>query len=48
MVTMQANEIHGGEQPGEDTKDMRAMFVQTLLSKRSEAISGRASSGIEV
>lgn len=43
---MQANEIHGGEQP-EPTQDMRAMFVQTLLSKRSEAISGRASSGIE-
>lgn len=44
---MQANVQHGGEQPGEDTKDMRAIFVQTLLSKRSEAISGRASSGIE-
>lgn len=43
---MQANEIHGGDQP-EPTQDMRAMFVQTLLSKRSEAISGRASSGIE-
>lgn len=44
---MQANVQHGGEQPGEDTKDMRTIFVQTLLSKRSEAISGRASSGIE-
>lgn len=44
---MQANVQHGGEQPGEDPKDMRAIFVQTLLSKRSEAISGRASSGIE-
>lgn len=44
---MQANVQHGGEQPGEETKDMRAIFVQTLLSKRSEAISGRASSGIE-
>lgn len=44
---MQANVQHGGEQPGEDPKDMRAIFVQALLSKRSEAISGRASSGIE-
>lgn len=44
---MQANDYNGGEQPGEDPKDMRAVFVQTLLSKRSEAISGRASSGVE-
>ena len=38
----------GGMQPqDEQDNDMRAAFVQTLLSKRSEAIAGRAGSGIE-
>lgn len=45
---MQATDNQGGVQPqDEQDNDMRAMFVQTLLSKRSEAIAGRAGSGIE-
>jgi hypothetical protein len=49
---MQATEFQGGGMPqatnsGEPQRDLRAEFVQTLLSKRREAISGRAGSGIE-
>jgi len=45
---MQATDNQGGLQAqDEQDNDMRAVFVQTLLSKRSEAIAGRASSGIE-
>lgn len=46
---MQATSNHGGVQPQDqqDDGDMRAQFVQTLLSRRSEAIAGRAGSGIE-
>ena len=46
---MQATDNQGGVQPQDqqDDGDMRAQFVQTLLSKRSEAIAGRAGSGIE-
>lgn len=45
---MQATDNQGGLQAqDEQDNDMRAQFVQTLLSKRSEAIAGRAGSGIE-
>ena len=49
---MHATEHQGGGMPqateaGEPQRDLRAEFVQTLLSKRREAISGRAGSGIE-
>lgn len=49
---MQATEIQGGFAPhanssGEPLRDLRAEFVQTLLTKRREAISGRTGSGIE-
>ncbi|CAN7475139.1 hypothetical protein LJR074_003197 [Acidovorax sp. LjRoot74] len=44
---MQATYEQGGVQPQDQTPDLRDMFVLTLLSKRSEAISGRAGSGIE-
>lgn len=48
---MQATENHGGLSPqpesGEPQRDLRAEFVVTLLSKRREAIAGRAGSGIE-
>ena len=49
---MQATEIQGGGMPqssdsAEPQRDLRAEFVQTLLAKRREAISGRAGSGIE-
>lgn len=44
---MQANAQIGGSQPNDSPEDMRGQFVQTLLSKRSEAITGRANSGIE-
>lgn len=44
---MQATDNQGGLQALDEQGDLRTMFVQTLLSKRSEAISGRAGSGIE-
>lgn len=49
---MHATEFQGGAMPQSDEsskpqRDLRAEFVQTLLSKRREAISGRAGSGIE-
>ncbi len=50
---MQATTNHGGllaqqhDDSGEPQRDLRAEFVLTLLSKRREAISGRAGSGIE-
>lgn len=50
---MQATANHGGllaqqhDDSGEPQRDLRAEFVLTLLSKRREAISGRAGSGIE-
>ena len=49
---MHATEFQGGGMPQSDDsskpqRDLRAEFVQTLLSKRREAISGRAGSGIE-
>lgn len=49
---MHATEYQGGDMPqatesGEPQRDLRSEFVQTLLSKRREAISGRAGSGIE-
>ena len=44
---MQANDTESGLQPSDQQEDMRAQFVQTLLSKRKEAIAGRAGSGIE-
>ncbi|MDR3015199.1 MAG: hypothetical protein LBV56_07140 [Delftia acidovorans] len=50
---MQATTNHGGllaqqhDDNGEPQRDLRAEFVLTLLSKRREAIAGRASSGIE-
>lgn len=49
---MHATEFQGGGMPqatdsGEPQRDLRAEFVQALLSKRREAISGRAGSGIE-
>lgn len=50
---MQATTNHGGLQAqqhddsGEPQRDLRAEFVLTLLSKRREAIAGRAGSGIE-
>lgn len=46
---MQATENQGGllPQSEEPQRDLRGEFVQTLLAKRREAISGRAGSGIE-
>lgn len=50
---MQATTNHGGllaqqhDGGGEPQRDLRAEFVLTLLSKRREAIAGRAGSGIE-
>lgn len=50
---MQATTNHGGllaqqhDDSGEPQRDLRAEFVLTLLSKRREAIAGRAGSGIE-
>ncbi|OWG18321.1 hypothetical protein KDK82_1800 [Delftia sp. K82] len=50
---MQATTNHGGLQAqqhddsGEPQRDLRAEFVLTLLTKRREAIAGRAGSGIE-
>ena len=50
---MQATTNHGGllaqqhDDSGEPQRDQRAEFVLTLLSKRREAIAGRAGSGIE-
>lgn len=50
---MQATTNHGGllaqqhDDSGEPQRDLRAEFVLTLLSKRREAITGRAGSGIE-
>lgn len=44
---MQATDNTGGLQAQDSQKDLRGEFVLTLLSKRREAISGRAGSGIE-
>lgn len=48
---MQATETQAGMQPHSDDaepqRDMRAEFILTLISKRREAIAGRAGSGIE-
>lgn len=45
---MQSNKDQGMQPDGsEPQRDMRAEFVTTLLSKRREAIAGRAGSGIE-
>jgi hypothetical protein len=49
---MHATELQGGGMPqakesGEPLRDIRGEFVLTLLSKRREAIAGRAGSGIE-